>query len=260
LAAAGEDFVRSIEQWRLWSTLAINDVAARYRGSVLGPFWITLSTTAFVLGISLVYGNLMQVSTAKYVSWMATGVVLWTFMSGTILESGDTYIQASVIIRQSNLPLPLFVWRTISRNLLYFGHQVIVVIGVSLWFHYFLKINLPMFLAGFVLVLINISWMAFVAAVVAARFRDMQQVIATLLQLIFFVSPVIWIPNDMKGLRSMVLLANPFYHMLDVTRNPLLGLPTHMDSVVVLLVMAVVGWLITYLLYGSVRRRIVHYL
>jgi ABC-type polysaccharide/polyol phosphate export permease len=260
LAAAAQDFIRSIELWRLWYTLAVNDVASRYRGSVLGPFWITLSTTAFVLGISLVYGNLMQVSTEKYVSWMATGVVLWTFMSGTILESGDSYIQASVIIRQSNLPLPLFVWRTIFRNLLNLAHQSIVVIGVALWFHYLLKINLPVFVLGFVLVVINISWMAFVAAVVAARFRDMQQVIATALQLIFFVSPVIWIPNDMKGVRSLLLLANPFYHMFDVTRNPLLGLPVHMESVVVLLVMAVVGWLITYIIYASVRRRIVHYL
>jgi ABC-type polysaccharide/polyol phosphate export permease len=128
------------------------------------------------------------------------------------------------------------------------------------WFHYLLKINLPMALAGFALMLLSISWMGFFAAIAAARFRDIQQVIGTLLQLVFFVSPVIWIPNEMRGARSILLQSNPFYHLLEVTRQPLLGQPVPIGSILFLLVFGAVGWLITFLLYASVRRRIVHYL
>ncbi len=260
LGGAFNDFLRSFGQWRLTSTLAGNDILARYRGSVLGPFWITLTNAAFIVGIGLVYGQLMHVPTEKYVPWIATGVTLWNLIIGTVQESGDAFVQGAMIIRQSALPLPLFVWRVVLRSLINFAHQVVVIFVVALWFHYLLKINLPMAALGLGLVLLNTSWMAFVAAIAAARYRDVQQVIATVFQVVFFVSPVIWIPAEVTGSRGALLAANPIAHMLDVTRNPLLGLPVHRFSVEFLVVMALIGWPLTFLLYASVRRRIVHYL
>lgn len=260
LAAASRDFAQSFQQWRLWTTLAFNDILARYRGSLLGPFWITLSTSVFVVGIGLVYGGLMRQPAEKYVPWIATGVVIWNFISSTILESGDAYIHGAVIIRSGSLPLPIFVWRVICRSIVNFAHQITVIVAVALWFHFLLKINLPMVLAGLALVIINVSWMSFFTAITAARFRDIQQVNATLIQLIFFISPVIWIPSDMTSVRSLLLNLNPVYHLLNVTRNPILGMPVPLHSIAFLLVMAVVGWAVAFILYASVRRRIVHYL
>jgi lipopolysaccharide transport system permease protein len=260
LVAAGRDFASSFGQTRLWTTLAVNDIAGRYRGSILGPLWITLAQAAFVAGVAIVYGDLMHVSVEKYVPWMATGVVMWTLISGMIMESSDAFIAGSVIIRQTSIPLPLFVWRVVCRSLLNFAHQIVVIFAVAVWFHYLLKIQLPMFVLGFLLVLVNITWISFMAAIVSARFRDVQQIVTTALQLIFFISPVIWIPNEMGGVRGNLLRANPVYHMLEVTRTPLIGHQADWHSVMFLVVMGVVGWLVTFLLYGAVRRRIVHYL
>jgi lipopolysaccharide transport system permease protein len=260
LASAARDFASSFQLTRLWSTLAVNDIAGRYRGSVLGPFWITLSQIAFVAGIGLVYGDLMHVSVEKYIPWMATGVTLWTLISGMILDGCTAFIEGSSMLRQTSLPMPLFIWRIVCRNLLNFAHQIVVIIGVAVWFHYLLKINLPMFALGFLLLLLNLTWMTFAAAVICARYRDVQQMISSALQIIFFISPVIWIPNEMSGLKSSLLRVNPVFHMLDVTRNPLIGLPAHWDSVIYLAIMAAVGLLLTFCLYGAVRRRIVHYL
>lgn len=260
LAAAGRDFAQSFQQWRLWTTLAFNDILSRYRGSLLGPFWITLSTGVFVVGIGLVYGRLMHVPTDKYVPWIATGVVIWNFISSTILESGDAYIHGAVIIRSGSLPLPIFVWRVICRSIVNLAHQLTVIVAVALWFHFLEKINLPMLIVGMSLVIVNVSWVSFFTAIAAARFRDIQQVNATLIQLVFFISPVIWIPNDMTGVRSVLLNLNPVYHLLNVTRNPILGMPVPLHSVAFLLVMAAGGWALAFMLYASVRRRIVHYL
>ena len=229
--ASGEDFLQSFEQWPLWKALAFNDILSRYRGSMLGPFWITVTTVSFVVGISLVYSSLMHIATEKYVPWLTCGVVIWNTMASTILESGEAFVSSSAIIR-----------------------------GVAVWFHFLFRMNLPMAVVGFALVLFNISWIAFAAAILSARFRDIQQVIATLMQLIFFVSPVIWMSQDIHGIRSMILTANPFYHLLEVTRDPLLGLPTPLSSIGLLLALGAIGWTVTFLLYATVRRRIVHYL
>jgi len=260
VAATVHDFARSFEQWRLWSTLAVNDIAARYRGSILGPFWITISTIAFVVGIGIVYGDLMHVSTEKYVPWMATGVVVWNMISITINEGAEAFLQGSQIIRQTSIPLPLFVWRVVLRNILNFGHQVVVILGVAIWFHFVTKMNVPLALVGLVLVMVNMAWMSFVAAILSARYRDVQQVIVTVLQLVFFVSPVLWIPNDLRGVRSLLLTGNPVFHMLAVVRDPLLARPANWTNYLVLIVMAAAGWAATLSLYAVVRRRIVHYL
>jgi ABC-type polysaccharide/polyol phosphate export permease len=260
LLAAGRDFGNSFQQSRLWTTLAINDIAGRYRGSILGPFWITLAQAVFVFGISIVYGDLMHVSVEKYVPWMASGVVMWTLISGMIMESSDAFISGAIIIRQTALPLPLFVWRVACRSLLNFAHQIVVVLAVAVWFHYLLQIQYAQFMLGLLLVLFNITWMSFIAAIVSARFRDVQQIITTAMQLVFFISPVIWIPGEMSGARGLLLRSNPIYHMLEVTRTPLIGRPGDWHSFLVLAVMGVVGWLFTFLVYGAVRRRIVHYL
>ncbi len=64
----------------------------------------------------------------------------------------------------------------------------------------------------------------------------------------------------MTGVRGQILTLNPVYHMLAVTRSPLLGQPTDSHSLVFLLVMGLAGWISTFFLYAAVRRRIVHYL
>jgi lipopolysaccharide transport system permease protein len=260
LADAGQDFASSFRQSRLWTTLAIHDIAARYRGSILGPFWITITSAIFVAGIALVYGGLMQVSVEKYVPWLAAGVTVWNLISGMMIEGGDAFIAGGTIIRQSSLPLPLFIWRVVFRVLLNFAHQVVVVFAIAVWFKFILHVNLLAFVAGLAALVFNMAWVAFLTAIISARFRDIQQIIAASMQLLFFVSPVIWIPKEMSGIRGSLLQFNPFYHMLEVTRNPLIGLPAPMHSFMVLGIMGLIGWAVTFAVYGAVRRRIVHYL
>lgn len=269
LVAAGRDFAASFRQFDLWRALAYNDIATRYRGSVLGPFWITLTTAAFAVGIGLVYSQIMQVPATRYLPWITTGVVFWNFLSMSLVEGSTAFISEGIIIRQSSTPLPVFIWRVVLRNLINFAHQVVVLAAVALYFymntergddgHYLLTINLPMAFLGMAAMTLNLGWMVFAAAIISARFRDVLQVIATGLQILFFLSPVIWIPGETRGL-SALLLANPAYHLLEVTRNPLLGMAVPFASIIYVTVMAAVGWAGAFLLYASVRRRIVHYL
>ena len=259
MAGAADDFVQSFRAHQLWVALAMNDIVARYRGSMIGPFWITITTAVFVGGIGLVYSELMNVDPAAYVPWMATGVVLWQLISGLVLEGADALIGAAGIIRQTATPLPMFIWRVVLRGIINFLHQIVVIFAVALFFGYFTKINLPLAAAGLVLTVINVAWMALIASIISARFRDTQQVIASVIQLVFFMSPVLWRPQDLTRAK-LILAPNPVYHMLEVVRGPLLGLPVPMISVIFLIVLAVLGWACAFLLFALVRRRIVHYL
>jgi ABC-type polysaccharide/polyol phosphate export permease len=259
VANAVADFRKSFQQTPLWSAQATNDILQRYRGSILGPFWIVLTTAAFAIGIGLVYSQIMRVEPEAYLPWIATGVVVWNLFALTIQEGTDAFIAQSSIIRQTSTPLPVFIWRVVLRSLINLAHQMVVVIGVAVYFGYVFKIQPHLALLGMLLTIVNVTWIVILAAIISARFRDLQQALNSVLQILFFLSPVIWIPSETRAV-GRLLEVNPVYHMLDVTRGPLLGQGLHMSSVVYLLIMAVGGWAAAFLVYAAVRRRIVHYL
>jgi ABC-type polysaccharide/polyol phosphate export permease len=258
LRATGTDFTSSLRMSQLWFTLGNNDIVSRYRGSVLGPFWITLTTLTFIVGIGILYAGIMKTPVDQYLPLVATGIVIWNFINQMILDGADTFVAVSHILRQTAIPLPLFIWRSTWRNILIFAHQLPVLIAVALWFHYLLRINFLGAALGFVLIIFNVTWFSFLAAIICARFRDLQQVLASSMQLLFFISPVIWVAKDGAGY-SNIMKINPILHMLNVTRNPMLGKPIDVNSIVFLVILAMLGWSATFFLFASVRRRIVHY-
>lgn len=259
LQAAARDMMGAFRMTQLWYALGTNDIVSRYRGSILGPFWITLTTAVFVAGIGLVYAKLMHVSLDNYLPWLATGVVVWGFINQSIQESADAFIAASAALRQTSIPLAVFIWRVIWRNLLTLVHQAPVLLGVALVFHYLTRINLPMAVVGVALVVANISWISLCAAIICARFRDVQQILVSVMQLLFFVTPVLWMPTGERAFR-IIATFNPAAHMLNVVRAPLLGMPMSLLSVAVLVALALIGWTFSFLFFALIRRRVVHYI
>ena len=256
---AATDFSNSFSGARIWRVLAMNDILARYRGSLIGPFWITLTQGAFILGIGLLYSQLFKISTREYIPLLANGVILWSLFATSLLEACDTFIQSAGIIKQTSIPLPSFLWRVIARNLIIFAHQAIVLVVVAVVFGYLTKIQIVWAIPGLFLCMLNISWVGLICGIVCTRFRDMPQVIQAVLQILFFLTPVLWDPKQVPR-AAAYLSVNPFYHILSVTRDPLLGQSPHLPSFAVLIVLAIVGWAAAFSYFAVVRRRLVHYL
>lgn len=246
-------------RWRLWTSLALHDIASRYRGSVLGPFWITVTMAAMIGGVGLMYSQLLNLSLREYVPWLATGLVFWTLFSQVITEGCDCFIASGTIIKQTAIPMFSFLARMLTRNLINFAHQIIIVAVVLVWSGLWRDSNPLLSLAGLVLVMINLSWLALVTGIVSARFRDVPQIVNALVQIAIFLTPVFWRPETIRAHR-FVLHGNPFHHMLEVTRRPLLGEPVSPESYIILIVTALAGWAIAFALFSRTRRRVVHYL
>ena len=107
--------------------------------------------------------------------------------------------------------------------------------------------------------ILNASWASLLAGIASARYRDIPQIVISVMQFAIFMTPVFWLP-DRFGKHQVFLDFNPFYHLLQAVRAPLLGQTVSGHSYVVLVTMAVVGWITTFLIFARTRRRIVHYL
>ena len=253
------DLRASVQRMGLAWSLAWHDVVSRYRGSMLGPFWITLSMGLMVAGIGFLYANLFKIPVNEFIPYVALGIVFWGLISNVIIEGCSTFVQASGILSQTSLPMFTFVWRTIMRNVINLMHHAVIIVAVLIYYDHWRQTNVPLGLLGLLLLMLNISWVSLAAGMASARFRDIPQIVGSVIQFAMFMTPVFWLPGG-RLLDHAVLLLNPFYHLLDVVRAPLLGQSVGASTYIFLSVLAVVGWGATFSTFALIRRRIVHYL
>jgi len=242
-----------------WS-LASHDVISRYRGSILGPFWITLSMGLIVLGIGFLWGELFRVSIHEFIPFVALGIVFFGTVTGTINEGCDTFVQASGMLSQTSLPMFTFVWRTVFRNLINLGHHLVIVLGVLIYFGFWRSANYPVAALGIILMVLNVAWLSMLVGIVSARFRDIPQIVASITQAAALMTPVFWLPDRISPEHRAILDLNPFYHLLQAIRAPLMGAAVAPHTYLILAAMAVAGWAVTFAIFAYTRRRIVHYL
>jgi ABC-type polysaccharide/polyol phosphate export permease len=248
------DLRHSYDRLGLAWALARHDVISRYRGSILGPFWITISMGLMVLGIGFLYAQLFQIEVRDFMPHVALGIVFFGMISTIVTEGCDTFILA-----KTALPMFTFLWRTIIRNLLNLAHHSLIIVAVMVFYDHWRDAQLHIALLGLALLVLNASWISLLVAILSARFRDVPPIIASAMQFAMFMTPVFWTAERFPD-RHALLVLNPFNHMLEVIRAPLLGKPTDPLSWGLLLALAVGGWALTFSIFAITRRRIVHYL
>lgn len=250
-----------IGQSSLAAILGWQDIKQRYRRSKVGPFWLTISMGVLIASVGIVFGQIFNSPMKEYLPFLAAGIIFWAFISAVINDGCLGFVAAEGMIKQ--LPIPLFVHivRIVWRNVLILLHNLVIlpvvmlVLGVPITLHIFLA------LPGIVLVLINLTWIALLLGVVCTRFRDMPNIIASILQVAFYLTPIIWMPNLLpERAGTMLLDINPLYHLLEIIRLPFLGQLPNSISWLFALGMAVVGWTITLKVFGRYQHRIAYWL
>ncbi len=219
---ATADMRRTGRLWRLVWALAWMDIRLRYRGSVIGPLWLSLSTALAVALLGLLYPRLFHLPAADYVPYLAVSLVLWNALVQLATEAGGTFTQQEEVILSMALPLSLHAARVLARNVLAMAHQAVVLVPVFVAFGSRPGEHAVMLAPAVALWLLDGFALALVLGVLSARFRDLPPMVAAGLQLAFFATPVIWRAGQL-GPDHGWLLCNPLHAMLDILRAPLLG-------------------------------------
>jgi ABC-2 type transport system permease protein len=260
-----EQFERALHDIRagwnrreLWMTLGIQDIRQRYRRSKLGPFWITLSMAIMVLALGLLYSQIFGQDVQDYLPFLAAGFVIWGLIASLINDGCQCFIQADGMIRQLNAPLSIYAYRGLWSILIAFVHNIWVFLGVALWFGVDLNWNLLWVPIALLALLINGMWMALFLGLLSTRFRDVPLIVGSIVQVLFFITPIIWKPEMLPG-RALWLDANPFYHLVEIMRAPLLGQTPTLSNWLTVMAIAVVGWAVALFFYSAYRWRIAYW-
>jgi len=228
--AAFDDIIQTAQLWRLVWKLSILDIRLRYRGSMLGPFWLTLSTGVMVGALGFLYAGLFHTDIKTYLPYLSLSLILWNFLSGLTAEGCTCFTGSEAMIRASRMPLSLHAARVVIRNFLVFAHNIVVIVVVFAVMRkapgaqcYLIAPALALwFIDGLAICLLLGSF--------CARFRDVPPIVGSIMQIAFFVTPILWSPSilEHRGIGLILIEWNPFYALLEIVRGPLNGTVLHL--------------------------------
>ncbi|MEB0136040.1 ABC transporter permease [Actimicrobium sp. CCC2.4] len=253
------DLLRGIAAYQVWGTLGWHDIKQRYRRSVLGPFWFTLSTAILVLVLGALYSTLLNQEIHNYLPYLAVGLVVWQYLAASVTEGCTAFIGSTYLIKQIRLPLTVHVCRIAWRNFAILLHSLPVVVVMLIIFGKWPTIEFLLLPLGLFILLLHGVWLGIVLGVLSARFRDISPIVTNLVQVAFFFTPVMWSPEILKD-RAWVAHYNPLYHMIELIRAPITGRPILWESWAWSIGFLVIGFFFAQFLMRRYRNRVPYWL
>lgn len=262
-ALALDDLSRGWHARTLWGHLGWQDIKQRYRRSVLGPLWITISMAVTAIALGVLYAGLFGNSIERQLPYILVGFVVWGFIGGSLTEGSTVFISNAGLIRHLPSPISVHVYRLVWRQVLLFAHNLVVYLVMFVFFPQPLGLASLSVLPAFVLLVVNGAWAALLIGIVSTRFRDLPPVTQSVVQLMFFLTPIVWIYEDLLNSTNETIAGrarfaelNPFLHFVEIVRRPLLGQSFELRNWVVVLAITAVGWTLALVAMRNYRSRV----
>ncbi len=246
------DFFKGLRQVTVWAYMAIFDTKARYKRTLLGPLWTTINGIVFIGLYSFVFPRLFKSSIDDVLAFIAAGYFVWSMISITITEISTVLWAYGDVIKLTNTSPNTLFMRVLLRNMIVFMHHLMSYYCVVYFYniyptHVFLVLLMMIPVGCFVL------GIGQVFAFINLRFRDVEQLLASLILALFFFTPILWPPAmidpDMATNLPWYILYNPFYYMIEIIREPMLGKMPDIKYVVIACAISCVSLLLGFISY-----------
>jgi ABC-2 type transport system permease protein len=254
------DLTDGLRRHQLWLHLGWQDIKQRYRRSLLGPIWITIATGTTAVAMGGLYSKLFHLELSVHLPYVTLGLIIWGLISASILEGAEVFVANEGLIKQLPTALSVHVYRLVWRQTLLFAHNIVIYVIIAMiypkpWSWADLSV-----IPALALIMLNCIWTSLVFGIVGTRFRDIGPLLNSVVQLLFFMTPIIW--NDQTlarqgaGRWGTIIELNPLLHYLDIVRAPLLGAQQELRHWIVVIVLTVIGWILAALAMRQYRSRV----
>ena len=254
------DLLDGFRKRELWLHLGWQDIKQKYRRSVLGPFWITIATGTTAVAMGGLYSQLFHLKLSEHLPYVTLGLIIWNMINAAILEGSDVFIANEGLIKQLPTPLSVHVYRLVWRQMILFGHNIVIYVVIAIIFPKPWSWADLAAIPALLLIMLNCVWVSFCFGILATRYRDIGPLLFSVVQLLFFMTPIIWNDNTLQqqgaGQWAKIIELNPLLHYLDILRAPLLGADQHLRHWVVVIVLTVLGWVVAAFALRQYRARV----
>jgi ABC-type polysaccharide/polyol phosphate export permease len=259
VVAATADLRAGVTSFELWHLLAWNELTQKYRRSLIGPWWLTLSLAITIGAIAVLFSAIYRLNLTQVLPNMCLGYIVWTMITSIVSEGCLGFMTFRGYIHQARRPLTLYVCWIVWRNVIVFAHNSIIYVIVAIAFGVWPGAAGLLALPGLLITLIGVGAAAMLTGIAAARYRDIPPIVQSVLGVIFFTTPILWEPEQL-GRYIWLAYINPVTYLLEIIRDPLLGRVPPASIWGLAILMCAVGWGITFLMLARFRKRVPYWL
>ncbi|MFP1130180.1 ABC transporter permease [Asticcacaulis sp. W401b] len=249
------DVVAGFKDWKLWLALGYQDVRQRYVRSMLGPLWMVMGLGVTILGIGLLYGQIFRTDSGEFIPFIAASLAAWNFISTALSEATTIFQTHASLLKSISVPYSSVILRNIVKNVIVFLHYLVAVAVTFMFCGFPVDYTLIFVVPGLVIVCANLYWLSLLIGMICARFRDMAQIVLYGIQVTLFITPIIWMPSQVRA-GSPFVHYNPAHHLIELIRAPLFEHRVPLDSYFFCSVMLLFGTVITLLSFNKFKRYI----
>lgn len=219
------------EVFRLGWIMGFQEYKMTNAGSRLGRYWPTIGMAIRIAFIGTIFGLLLGSSRADYLPWLASGWIVWNFISSSFQNASKAFISSKSLLLSLPLDMRSFVTKEVVKEVLAFSQNISLMIAVLILFAVNPGIELLLLFPALAMTMVFLIGTGLIIAPLLARFRDVGPFINSILSVMLFILPIMWRPEDLgSDIARLAVGFNPFYHYLQILRLPLVGeSPTYIN-------------------------------
>jgi lipopolysaccharide transport system permease protein len=232
--------------------LVLKEIKVRSRGTYLGVAWTLMNPLLTIMMYFIVFQYIFRVSIPNFLAFFLVGFLMWVFFARTITTAATCIVDNEAIIKKTAFPLETLPLSVMLHNL--FHHAVALAIALPLSVMFWgARLSLGLVWVVLVLVVFVLFTLAVALwlATVGLFFRDARDILDVGLPILFWLTPIFYVPEMAPAVLRPVLLANPLASFIGAVRAGLLlgrpPSPEHVASIVVWTIGAIVAgtWVFT---------------
>ncbi|MGP2516662.1 ABC transporter permease [Yersinia sp. 2545 StPb PI] len=254
------DLLWALQKPQSWLILSWYDIKQRYKRSTLGPFWVTISTGVLVGMLSILWSTIFKLDVKDYLPFFCIGQVVWTYISMQLTESCTGFTQFEYLIKQSKISFSSILLRILSRNLIVFAHNFIIIFIVITFVSPGWSWMALWAILGFIILTVSLFSMSIILAILCTRFRDLQMIVQNVLLVSFYFTPIMWKTHQLSDKLNYIINFNPLVHFFNIIRDPMLGVAPNFNSMLISICVTIVIFFVSMVFMRKYCARIAYWL
>jgi lipopolysaccharide transport system permease protein len=251
------DLQEFVKYQELIYTFVWRDLKVRYKQTFLGVAWVVFQPLITTIIFSLVFGGLSKNLTPNlpFPIFVLIGLVFWIFFSNSLIQASNSLLENEEIIKKVYFPKIILPLTKIITGLIDFMITFLLLLVTILVFHFSISISFILwaFLSLIIVTLASLG-LGFFLSALNLKYRDVKYILPFLIQILIFVSPVIYSLNSFTSNIKLILALNPLTGPIETTRASLASAQISYDILLLSLIMAIIIFFLGLFYFRSVER------
>ena len=220
--------LKELKEYRdLFYFLVWRDIKVMYAQTVMGFLWAILQPVIQIVIFTIVFGKVAKVSTdgIPYILFSSVAIIPWTYMSQAMTQSSQSLVKDQAMLGKIYFPRLIFPMTSVLARLVDFGISMLIVFGVTVYYHVLPTWQLFYFPLFVLLMMAISSGVGMWLSALSIRYRDVKHAMGFVIRMLMYSAPIVYSSSSIPEKYRLLYSLNPIVSVIEGMRASILGTP-----------------------------------